>query len=174
MRNLFIILFVFIVVSEANAQRILGDKLDRFGNKTAIMFYRQDIDEMPLWSVGNKYLAVNIKGDWFAFDLQYAKFQKTKMDGMKVGILKNLEIIDALSDELIPELKESTNFDIRKLELKSGKKIAIESDLFASTLYINGNDLMKLKGNCHSLSVSSDEKYLAFISELNGLIVLEL
>ena len=174
MKYSWLILFLFGALSGINAQKSLKEKLVKFDNNTAIMFHRQDIDEMPLWSENSDYLGCNVSGDWVVFDLHKARFKKTDLGRYRVGILANLNVISFITDELVAELKESTNYDMRSITLPNSKTVQVKSDIYKSELILNDKVIMTLSGNCHSLSASLDGKYLAFISELDGLIVMSL
>jgi hypothetical protein len=58
------------------------------------------------------------------------------------------------------ELKETGNMSISLIVTKKGEK--------AKTIWTSGGE------NCHSLVVSPDEKYIAYLCEMNGLLVMEL
>ncbi len=174
MKYLLMMILIFTAFIEINAQKSFGEKLNKFDKNAVVMFHRQDIDEMPLWSENNHFVGCNVSGEWIVFDLKKVRFKKFKLGDYKVGILANLNVISPISNDLVLTLKESTNYDMRSIKLHNSKTIEIKSDIFKSQLLINEKLVMTLRGNCHSLSSTLDGKYLAFISELDGLIVMSL
>lgn len=174
MKYLLIITLTIGLSSGIFAQKTFDEKLDRYDNNAVIMFCRQDINEMPIWSKNNDYVGCNVKGDWIVFELKKARLKKTKLGEHKVGILLNLDVIVHIPDSIAEFMKESTNYDIRSITLPDSTTIQMKSDLVKSELLINDKSVMTLKGNCHSLSATLNGKYLAFISELEGLIVMRL
>lgn len=174
LRILTVSVLVLFSCCSLKAQNLLADKLEKFDHHAAIMMWSQSIDEMPLWTPNGEYVCFNMAGDWFAIGLEAAKFTKTKLCGYKVGILKNLDIIGSVDEADIATIKESNNYGMREITLPNGDLVTLTADLWKSTLSIAGKEIMVLNGNSHSLTANEDGSYLAFISELNGLIVLDL
>lgn len=166
------------------AQQLQGleQELRRIGVGTAIVMPALEVQEYPLWSPQGDAMAVNIMGAWQKIDLTRMSLKPaTWQGGLKVGIL-NSSSISAPTREELSAWKKVSKVNPRKLTTRGGMRIELKLDEFgASTSLIvapKGDKPRVLwtasMENYHSLVLSPDEAYVAFVSEVHGVVVMRL
>lgn len=193
MRNPAILLMILIASAPAMAQeepsspgvdgeialQSLDAELTRLDTDTALLVPSEAVDEFPVWSPDGSRLAANVMGVWYAVDLnRVALVEATWRGNLLLGVLNSKEsVVEA------PEAatwKAAANAAPRAINVGGGTKIELRQDGMSTAFVIEtpGSDPETLWKsdfeNCHSLSLSPDERLVAFICELNGVIVYRL
>lgn len=171
MRNTLILMCLLTNVSFGQNLRPLSYEFERCNVETALIWTSQAIDEYPIWSSDEKNIAVNEMGIWRKISLQEVFFNEAKWLGNKIG--QNIsESAEDITETEINEYTKATIFDPRKIETKDGHIIELRMSGFQTEFIVDQKKLWQTGGdNCHSLALSPDGNYVAFISESNGLMI---
>ena len=155
-------------------------ELGRLGVRSALVFQSQALDEEPVWSPDGSSIAVNLEGSWRRVDLSRIVLAKAEWHGgSPLGFAQSPSLSPLAGSDL--ELwKAKGGRDPRRVKTRSGTIVEMKSEDLGTAFVIT------LKGkapqvlwktsleNCHSLALSPDEQFVAFICELNGLAVTKL
>lgn len=158
----------------------LGKEMQRLKVETALIVHSQAIDEQPLWSPDGLFIACNIAGKWYKYSLKKVKLMKGKWINLKIGVLDAEKHAITLADAEVKEYYAVSPFNIDMVETKGGTKIEVKISEMETVLYITKKGGVKQEiwttggQMCHSLVLSPDEKYVAYLCELNGLMVTRL
>jgi hypothetical protein len=158
----------------------LKQELTRLKLKEAVVVpYNGLYDTEPRWSPKSDAIAFKIAGKWQLVDLNKLHLTKTKWHhGASVGIIDSEESYSEISEDKIKNFKSFTLKDPRKITLKNGTVIELRNQDMSTIL------LVKQKGkkvetwwqtgmeNCYLPVPSPDERYVGYISELNGIAVM--
>lgn len=183
MKNLVSILFL-IISSFSFSQKdmtALEKAMKKLKVETVLVANVEGIDEYPLWSPKSDFVACYIFGDWHQFNLNEMKLTTGDWHNQVIGIMNNPKAVSIIKDssELKPFLAASP-FNEREVTTKRGTKIELrQNNDFTVSLIITKDRvptvLWTSEGeNCHSPTLSPDGKFVAFICELNGLMVMKI
>lgn len=175
-----LITFSFLIptfFSFAQSPRPLLWEMNRCDVNTALVWsYPEGIEEHAYWSENNDYLAFFCDGRWVKLNLNEVFLVPADWLDMTIGS-DDTEILDSVSPEELERYKSITKYGDRKISTTAGVTLELRQDGF-STRFIRKEGKKKEKvlwqtslENCYSLSLSPDEKFVAFISETNGLMV---
>lgn len=148
--------------------------------ETVLVANVEGIDEYPLWSPKSDFVACYIFGDWHKFNLNEMTLATGDWHDQMIGIMNNAKAVSVIKDS--SELKRFlavSPFNEREVTTKRGTKIELRynSDFTVSFVITKDRIPMVLwtsEGeNCHSLTLSPDGKFVAFICELNGLMIMK-
>lgn len=193
MRKLSILLMILIASAPATAKeepsfpgvdgemalQSLDAELTRLDTDTVLLVPSEAVDEFPVWSPDGSRLAANVMGVWYTVDLnRVALAEATWRGSLLVGVLNSEEsVVEA------PEAaawKAVANAAPRVINVGNGTQIELRQDGMSTAFVIETpgsapKTLWKSDlENCHSLSLSPDQRLVAFICELNGVIVYRL
>ncbi len=177
LRRIVFLLFIFFtsITLTALPARPLVQELKRL-NVNTVLLREAAIDDWPLWSPDGRFVCINDGGKWWVkVDLDVTSLSPSTWLGRTIGS-NSVETVEELPEEERERFRETTKYDPRSVSTAKGDKIELvmESD-FGVSLRINSKRIWKTSGdNCHSLSLSPDEKYVAFISESNGLMLMDI
>ena len=180
MKKNFYVLFLLSVISCSNNKLSLESEMTRLNVNTAMIVRSQAIDEYPLWSEDSKFIGVNIMDRWVKLDLQNIKLSVAGWRNQDIGLITNENNISDLTNKELEQFNLCSKNGIRKVITKTGKEIELKLNGFSTSLIITEIKAQPTTlwtsgmENCHSLSLSPDEKYVAYICELNGLLVMKL
>lgn len=177
MKKLFTLsLILLCLISVAQNPRPLISELNRCDVNTVLLWPVPNIDEYPLWSKNSDYLAFNQMGRWIKLNLNEVFLTPADWRGRTIG-MNTTEVLDSVTTEDLEEYKKATIYDPRKVTTKDGITLELKmTDSYTEFAIVDKNKkekrLLQTGGdNCHSLSLSPNEKFVAFISEMNGLMV---
>ena len=126
------------------------------------------------------YIAFNINQKWQKIRLDNIDFETVKWREQKIGYLISKDVITELSEKELTEFKNVSKFNAREVTSKNGTKVALPMTDLRTSLVVtrkgeNATTLWTSGGeNCHSLVLSPNEKYVAYLSELNGLLIMKI
>jgi hypothetical protein len=146
--------------------------------RSALVVESQEVDEHPVWSPDGKALAVNLAGKWHQIDLGAVSLTPAQWHGgSPIGKLVRPLPSTVIEDNKVNKWEKSNRWDPRRIETKDGTILALTPDEL-STVFTIGKKTEKPQvlwktalENCHSLSLSPDEQHVAYICELNGVVV---
>jgi hypothetical protein len=154
----------------------LGDAMRKLGVHTILLLESQAVDEMPLWSPDSQFVAVNVEGKWYKLDTwAITLLGSAKWHGEKIGVVRD-ELRSNATAAQISKWEGKSQNNPREVVSNSGIKVQLtQKDLSTSFVISKGRESKTLWAteleNCHSPVFSSNEKYVAFICELNGIFV---
>lgn len=156
----------------------LKDELHRLGLSSALVVESQAVDEYPIWSPDGRYLALNIEGKWSKLDSGALSLRKGAWRGAEpIGVAASPAQLSTMTAIEARRWQKSTRFDPRKITTKNGITVELEQVELSTVFRMTARGekpvvLWKTSlENCHSLSLSPDESLVAYICELNGVIV---
>lgn len=172
-----LLLFFFLAAGtllHAQASRPLVAELKRFDVNT-VLLREGAFDDYPLWSPDGRYVCANENGNWWVkVDLENVSlYPSTWLNRTIAG--NSVETTDNLSEEERSQFTTTTKYDSRRIQTSRNDVIElVMNSNFSVTLLVNRMKVWSTNGdNCHSLSLSPDERYVAFISETNGLMLMD-
>ena len=159
----------------------LAEEMDRLHTNTALVLQSSAVDEHPLWSPSGDYLAVNVMGKWYKVNLQRLSLKRGTWRGKQIiGVLASKSSLSRASSREVKQWTRGSRFHERSLTTKAGTRIELRETNAGTSLIIRKRNQKPQKiwttdlENCHSLVLSSDEEYVAFICEQNGVAVMRL
>ena len=158
----------------------LSTSMQELNIDTALIIDSEAIDDYPLWSTDSKFIAANIEGIWHKYRLTNIKLEKADWHNIEIGIMTTKN-----SDSLLTAIEQekfniTLKYDVRKILTSTGDKIELKLGGFSTSLILtkNGQNAKVIwkssLENCHSLSLSPDEKFIAYLCELNGLFIMKI
>lgn len=143
---------------------------------TALVIHSEEIDEYPVWSPDSGSLAARLGEQWKVIRLDDLKLVPGMWHGSPVGVAKDSELLPIPQNEVAHWQAQSAHSE-RALRVPTGECIRFAHKDLATSL-----ELTDTKGetrvlwrtnleNCRAISLSPDHRYLAYICELNGLVV---
>lgn len=172
MKALLILQLIFISsLTFSQMPRPLEYEIERHNIRTTLMWSSMGIDDHPIWSPDSRTIAVNEMGTWITINLDETIIQEADWHNKFIG-LNASEVSEILDDSLIDVYKTATQHEPRKITAANGDVFELRMTGFRTAFYQNNKRKWLSSGeNCHSLSLSPDGKYLAYIAELNGLMI---
>jgi hypothetical protein len=156
----------------------LESSLRKLGVASAIVLQSQAVDEHPIWSPDGLFLAVNVDGNWMKLTLDGISLTKgTWHDGEGIGVADPPPSLTEIAESKVREWEKSAHFAPRRVATKAGTVVELRQDGLGTLLVISRKDkkpvvLWKTSlENCHGLALSPDDSLVAYVCELNGVIV---
>jgi hypothetical protein len=183
MKKIYIIILTILTfnVYGQDTSKDLNLEMTRLKTETVLIVQSQAIDEYPLWSPNSDFVACNIEGKWYKFRLTNIELAEAKWRGQTIGVLTTKDAYTSLTDDEQKQFDKVSKFNPREVTAKNGTKIELKETGNMSislivtkkgekpkTLWTSGGE------NCHSLVLSPDEKYIAYLCETTGLLVIKL
>lgn len=177
MQKLLVVAFLA-TIAVAQVTQGLDSELKRLNVHTALIVPSTAVDEMPIWSPDSKHLGANVMGKWYRINLSQVTLQEAKWHGAAIGAPGDKVPAEPMTDELAEEWANANKklTDMRKVATPGGVTAALNQKGLSTAFTISkGKHKRKLwqsaMENCHSLSVSPNEVFVAFICETNGVLV---
>jgi hypothetical protein len=160
----------------------LEEEMARLKVSTALVLPSSKIAHLPLWSPEGDQIASMVGNRWYKVDLKQIELHEFDWKSQKVGQALVKESVALASTiemrrwqqalKTVPENQQVvTTKDGMKLELrKEGAKTSL---IFTKSVQ-NPRTLWSVEENCQSLTLSPDEKYVAFVGETSGVFVVNL
>lgn len=159
----------------------LAEELNKLHTDTALVVPSNAIDEYPLWSPSGDYLAVNVMGKWHKVNLSQLSLQEGTWRGKRrIGVITSKSSVSEANAQEIEQWIKVTKFNPRVLITKAGTRIELRETELGTTLIIHRRNQKAQRiwasdmESCHSLVLSPNEQYVAFICESNGVVVMRL
>ena len=182
MKKLYIVLLTVLTfnIYGQGTTKNLNSELTRLKTETVLIVQSQAINEYPLWSPNSDFIACNIAGKWYKFRLTNIELADAKWRGQTIGVLTTIDAYSKLTSNEKSEFEKVSHFNPREVKTKNGTKVELKIDGMSVSLIVTkkGKKAKKLwtsgGENCHSLVLSPDEKYVAYLCEMNGLLIMKL
>lgn len=159
----------------------LNNELRRLGISTVLILKSNAIDEYPLWSKTGDFLALNVEGKWIKIELGKVKLEAAKWrGGQPLGINVAKDSVALADNTEIKEWEKLTKMYPREITLPNGTKVELKEAEMSVSLIITKKgakpEAIWTTGgeNCYSLTASPDGRFVAFISELNGAVIMKI
>jgi len=158
----------------------LTSEMLRLKIETVLIVNSQAIDEYPLWSPNSDFIACNIQGKWYKFRLTNIDLADANWRGQTIGVLTTKDAYSELEKKDQTEFEKVSKFNPREVKTKDGTKVELKMEgMNVSLIVTEKGEKEKVYWtsggeNCHSLVLSPDEKYVAYLCEMNGLLVMKL
>ncbi|TAE38401.1 MAG: hypothetical protein EAY66_04230 [Sphingobacteriales bacterium] len=181
--KIFYIIFLTILTFNAcgqNKPNNLNLEMTRLKTETVLIVRSQAIDEYPLWSPKSDFIACNIEGKWYKFRLINIELTDTKWRGQTIGVLKTKDAYSELTNNEQFEFEKVSKFNPRELKTKDGTKVELKMKEMSVSLVVTKKGekakILWASGgeNCHSLVLSPDENYVAYLCEMTGLLIMKI
>lgn len=183
MKQLFLILLIAYSApsfAQKTNKGILDSELNRLKTETVLIIQSQAIDEYPLWSDGSDYLGCNIMGKWYKIRLIDIQLEEATWRNQTIGVIATQGALNEMTEKEVKDFKKVSEFQPREVTTSDGTKIELKMEGSSVSLVVTkkGKDSKTLwtsEGeNCHSLTISPDENYVAYLCEMNGLLVMKI
>lgn len=158
----------------------LAEAMRTAGVSTALVLPSQAIDEYPVWSPDQRYMGVNVKGTWLKLPIDSVTIKKVYWRDMSIGQAIATQRPVALSTDELAACMRASSFQPREITTRSGIRIELRSVEMSTRLVITRTgkpeETIWTSGgeNCHSLVLSPDQTHVAYLCELNGLLVMRI
>ncbi len=164
-----------------DSTKTLNSEMIRLKTETVLIVQSQAIDEYPLWSPKSDFVACNIEGNWYKFRLTNIELADAVWRGQTIGVLTTRDAQTSLTENERVQFDKVSKFNPREVTAKNGTKIELKEtgNMTVSLIVTKKGEQPKILWtsggeNCHSLVLSPDEKYVAYLCEMNGLLVMKL
>jgi len=163
-------------LSESTAQESLTARPDQLGVNTVLVIPSQAIDEYPVWSTDSQWIGAMVDGRWVKVELSRLELQAAKWHGSPIAAAKRPSLVPLPGAELKQWQQRATHGE-REVKLPRGGSIQLRQHNLSTVLRVTDSKgksrtvwATELE-NCGELSLSPDVHFVAYICELNGLIV---
>ncbi len=158
----------------------LREEMRRLGVRSVRVVSSQAVDESPVWSPDGDAIAANIEGQWKSVDLRKPTLVKSTWHGnYQIGVVES-PTMTSVTEAEVRGWKKAGTAGPREVVTKDGTKIELLSEELGTRLVITNRGaapetLWKTSlENCHGLALSPDGQRVAYVCELNGVIVTNL
>lgn len=172
--------FLAVILSDAQTASDLGQQLDSLHVHTALVVRSQEMDDLPVWSPDGKFLAVDLAGKWVKVDISEIHLQEAKWHGQRVGVQSKANLQPMTNEEIRawgkPRALQKSDREVVTTE--SGLKIEIRHHEMSSSLVISKGARRSViwesdLENCYGLTLAPDKLHVAYLCELNGILVMD-
>jgi Tol biopolymer transport system component len=167
------------LVALGDASRLVS-QMKNLGVQFGLLVESQAIDEEPVWSPDGQFLAINVDGKWFQLDAASVVLRMgTWHDRKAIAVAHPVPELQDISETDVLTWQKAARFDPRTLTTESGVTIELAPENLGTLFRVTRKGatpeiLWKTAlENCHSLALSPDESLVAFLCELNGLVIFE-
>jgi tetratricopeptide (TPR) repeat protein len=177
-----IVVFVTIFLStitnvSGQYRRDINKELDRLDTDVALVLQRT-FDFMPIWSDSSNAVYVSILDQWYTYNITRASLVETTISGKLAGYNQN-EILEPIEAATVANFDLDGQLAFLHSTEQDNVKVSIEQKELNSilTIEIDGEEYFKQQSQDEAYvfpSISPDGKYLLFIGEKNGLILVRL
>ena len=153
-------------------------EMNRLNIDTVLVVSSNAIDEYPLWSPDSNYIAANIMGKWYKFVLKDVNLVEAKWHNISIGALSRQDAKPLLENEykIFNQISKNSGRTI----IQGDVKVQLDLKDFATSLIITKGKQKSYTvwksglENCHSLVLSPNKNYVAYLCELNGLFIMRI
>ncbi len=160
------------------ADRGVFSEMRRLGVRSALVISSQAVDEYPVWSLEGDALAANIEGRWMKVELESLVLEPGTWHEQAIGVAKR-SALTPIEASAVAKWDKAGDHGARKVAMKNGTTVELKQTELSTELVVTPRggpaNVLWRSGleNCHSLAVSPDGRFVAYICELNGVIVTE-
>lgn len=173
-----LLLDLALAASSSEPTRAFSLALQRLDLSSALVVASQAVDEHPVWSPDGRFLAVDVDQKWSRVDLDSISLTTgTWHDGEGIGIANPPSVLTPIPEGDVRKWQKSAKYGPRTVTTSSGTVVELEQDGLSTVFRTTNNGGRAVAHwktsleNCHGLALSPDESLVAFVCELNGVIV---
>jgi hypothetical protein len=169
--------------SPANSQgKSLDEEMTRLKVSTALVLPSERIVHLPVWSPESDQIASMVGKRWYRVNLKQVALTEFDWKNQKVGQVSVKESVALAStiemrrwQQALASLQENQKIVTTKngLKLELRKEGTITS-FIATKIAQKPRTVWSVEENCEALTLSPDEKYVAFVGETSGVFVVNL
>lgn len=172
-----------LLVAQNMSPRLLSEEMSRLGVDTVLIFPSSEIDDHAVWSPTGQYLAFDVADKWVKVDLHSIVLQAGTWHGNQALGVTTAACASSFSEASAQDVRawlKSTKYDPRKIRTSKGTTIELKETGLGTSLVITKKNAPSVtmwssdEENCHSLALSPDQKFFAFLGEINGVFVAKL
>lgn len=175
-----LLLFVFLGMqfsAFAQYRRDLGKEMDRLDADVALVL-RRSLDYMPIWSEDSETLYVNVLNKWFAMEATRASLVETEIRGRRGG-WNQTELLEPVMQEIIDGFDLDNYMSTVRGDTLDNIEASLDFQGFSSilTIKVDGKEFYRQQSGGEEYlfpKISPDKKYVAFITVMNGLMIVKL
>ena len=156
----------------------LVSEMKALGLRFALLVESQAIDDSPVWSPDGRLLAINLDQKWSALNVESVALRMgTWHDRNTIAVANPLPALREVSGTEVGTWQKTARFDLHRLTTKTGVTIELAPEDLGTVFRVTSKGLepdvlwKTSLESCHSLALSPDEALVAFLCELNGLVV---
>lgn len=156
----------------------LVSEMKALGFQFALLVESQAIDDSPVWSPDGRFLAINLDGKRSKLDIESISLRMgTWHDRKTIAIAHPPPALQDISETQLRTWQKTAASDPHKLTTNTGVTIELAPEDLGTLFRVTSKGLepeilwRTSLENCHSLALSPDETLVAFLCELNGLVV---
>ena len=143
---------------------------------TALLVHSQGVDDTPVWSPDSRFLGVNVAGKWLKVDTANIHLQEATWHEQRVAVLADKSELQSLSNEEVGQWAKVSRQGDSVVQGRSRFKAEMQRHELSSSLMLlrRGHRLVVWRSvleNCGALSLSPSGSRLAYVCELNGVLV---
>ncbi len=165
-----------IIATPTNAS--LEEEMVRIGVKSALVIPSQAIDGHPVWSPASDAIAAEIAGQWVKVNLHSIVLEKGTWHGKEsVGVVKHPPNKESVAESVVRRWDKNLVSGDRRVVMRNGTSIELRQEGLSTALVLTRPDgttdtIWKTNlESCHSLALSPEERYVAYVCEMNGVII---
>jgi hypothetical protein len=160
------------------ADASLEKEMTRIGVRSALVIPSQAVDGHPVWSPAGDAIAAEIDGHWVKVDLRSTALEKGTWHGKEsIGVLKQAPPEESVSESVVRNWDKNLVSGARRVVMRNGTSIELRQEGLSTAFVVTRpggtpDTIWKTSlENCHGLTLSPDERYVAYVCEMNGVIV---
>ncbi len=169
-----------LTMSQAQAGNDLTKQMEALHVHTALAIRSQEMDALPAWSPDGRFLAADLAGKWVKVDVSAVQLQEAKWHEQRIGVQSKPALQPMTSEEVHAWAKpdDSLNPDHDIVTTASGLKVEMRHNEMSSTLVVSKGKQQSViwesgLENCYGLTLSPDKVHVAYLCELNGILVMD-
>ena len=156
----------------------LVSEMKSLGLRFALLIESQAIDDSPVWSPDGRFLAINLDRKWSTLNVESIALRMgTWHDRKTIAIAHPPPALQDISETQVRTWEKTAASDPHRLTTKTGVTIELAPENLGTLFRVTSKGLepeilwRTSLESCHSLALSPDETLVAFLCELNGLVV---
>jgi hypothetical protein len=169
--------------SPPNSQgKSLDEEMARLKVSTALVLPSERIVHLPVWSPESDQVASMIGKRWYSVNLRKVVLTEFDWKNQKAGQVSARESVELASTIEMRKWQEalaSVQENQKIVTTKNGVKLELRKEgtstsFIATKIAQNPRVIWSVEENCEALTLSPDEKYVAFVGETSGVFVVNL
>jgi len=176
----FVVLFLFSVYTLAGNILGIDRELNRIKTDFALIIPTHSAIDYPLWAPNSESIAANISGKWVKVNLKHIILLAGKWSkNQNVGVMKYQTSLSEPLEEELREWRKVASLTLKNYSGKTGVKVELIQEGDSTKIIITSKNSHKevwktSVEHCHNLAPSPNGKYVAFICDKNGVIIMRL
>jgi hypothetical protein len=169
--------------SQTNAQgRSLAEEMARLKVSTALLIPSSRIVHLPVWSPDSDQIASMVGNRWYRVNLKQVALNefdwKTQKAG-QVSIKESVALAPGVEIDRWQKAQATLQENRLAVSTKNGLKLELRKEgaktsFIATKIGQNPRVIWSVEEKCEGLTLSPDEKYVAFVGETSGILVVNL